>query len=80
MQLDNLSLAYLIEELRPTLDGAYVNKVSQTDNGWLKIKLHSKKGSKDLIIAKNNFFISNYSISWFPRKHTISTAWLNSNF
>src|SRR3989344_388884 len=62
MQLDNLSLAYLIEELRPTLDGEYVNKVSQTDNGWLKIKLHSKKGSKDLIIAKNNFFISNYSI------------------
>ncbi len=62
LQLDNLSAAYLLEQIRPLLEGAFVNNVSQTDNGWLKIKLHSKSGSRDLIIAKNIFFISNYSI------------------
>jgi len=60
--LDNLSLAYLLLELKPLLENAYVNKVSEIKNGFIKMKLHTKKGSKDLILAPNELFISQYSL------------------
>lgn len=66
MELDNLSLAYLLQELRPFLEGAYVNKVSEIRNGFLKLKLHTKQGSNDLIITPNALFITRYSI---PARH-----------
>src|SRR3989344_8716005 len=66
MLADNLSLAYHLEEIRPFLEGAYINKVSELSSSFLKIKLHSKSGSKDLIISQNSFFISEYS---FPARH-----------
>jgi predicted ribosome quality control (RQC) complex YloA/Tae2 family protein len=61
MQLDNLSLAYLVQELEPIISGGYINKVSELEDKSLKIKIHTKQGSKDLIITKNSLFISSYS-------------------
>ncbi|MCR4368352.1 MAG: NFACT family protein [archaeon] len=62
MPFDNLTLAYLLEELKPVLDGSYVNKVAELKNGYLKIKLHSKQGSKDLILAPNDIFLTSFSL------------------
>ncbi len=60
--LDNLTLAYLILELKFFLEEAYINKVSEIKQGVLKIKIHSKNGSKDLILTPNSPYLSNYSI------------------
>ena len=71
---DNLSLAYLLLELRPLIEGSYVNKVSEISPGVIKIKLHTKQGSKDLILSQNNFFISSYSIPARHSKGNFATA------
>ena len=63
MKLDNLSLAFLIEELKPILEGAYINKAAGLSRGVLKLKLHTKQGSKDLIICPDRLFITNYSMA-----------------
>lgn len=63
MQMDNLVFAYLLRELSPLLEGAYVNKVSEISSGTLKFKLHTRQGSKDLIITPQSLFISNYLVA-----------------
>lgn len=60
--LDNLSLAYHLLELKPLLENAHINKVSELKSGFVKIKLHTKIGSKDLILAPNDLFISSFSL------------------
>lgn len=62
MQLDNLSIAYLVREVAPLFEGAFVNNVSETEGRRIKVKLHTKQGSKGLIIAGNAFFITKYSL------------------
>lgn len=61
MQSDSLTLKYLIFELGPILENSFVNKVSELERGILKIKLHTKQGSKDLIISGDSLFLSGYS-------------------
>lgn len=60
--LDNLSLAYQLLELKPFLENAHINKISELKRGFVKIKLHTKEGSKDLILAPNELFISSFSL------------------
>ncbi len=72
--MDSLALAYLVQELRPMLEGAYVNKVSEIQSGTLKLKLHTKQGSKDLIITPNSLFISNYSVAGRHGKTNFAVA------
>ncbi len=50
MQLNNLTLAYLVEELKPLLRGAFINKIQEVEESVFKFKLRTVKGSKDLII------------------------------
>ena len=63
MQVSNLTLAYLLEEIRPFAVGAFVNKVQEIQKGIFKIKVHSKAGSKDLIVTDSALFFSNYSFT-----------------
>ncbi len=63
MQVSNLTLAYLLEEIRPFAVGAFVNKVQEIQKGIFKIKVHSKTGSKDLIVTDSALFFSNYSFT-----------------
>jgi len=74
MLLDNLSLAFLVRELNPLLENAFVNKVSQLEKGVLKIKLHTKQGSKDLILAPNAFYISSYSMPATHKKSNFTAS------
>lgn len=62
LELTNLTLRYLIEELKPLLEGAHVNKIQELPNNWLKIKLHTKQGTKDLIISPSALYFTSYSI------------------
>jgi len=74
MKLDNISLAYLLLELNPFLEGAFVNKVSEIKTGILKIKVHSKQGSKDLILSKDGLYLTNYSLQARHGKSNFATA------
>jgi len=69
MQIPNLTLAYLIAELKPIVEGGIVRNVQELSNGWLKLKLQSKQGSKDLIITPGALFLTGYS---FPAKQMTS--------
>ncbi|MFA5357982.1 MAG: NFACT family protein [archaeon] len=61
ISLSNLSLKHLVEELQ-ALENGFINNVQVLENHWLKIKIHTKEGGKDLIAAPNALFISEYSI------------------
>jgi predicted ribosome quality control (RQC) complex YloA/Tae2 family protein len=69
MQMPNLTLAYQIAGLKPIVEGSIVRNVQELSNGWLKLRLQSKQGSKDLIIMPGAFFLTGYS---FPAKQMTS--------
>ena len=62
MQIPNISLAYEIAELSPLLEGSILRKVQELSNNWLKFKLQTRQGTKDLIITPNAFFVTSYSL------------------
>jgi predicted ribosome quality control (RQC) complex YloA/Tae2 family protein len=62
MQIPNISLAYLVAELAPTLEGSIVRKVQELENGWLKFRLQTRQGTKDLIAAPDALFATSFSI------------------
>jgi predicted ribosome quality control (RQC) complex YloA/Tae2 family protein len=62
IQLSNLALKHLVEELA-VLQNGFVNNVQSLENGWMKIKIHTKElGDKQLIVTPSALFISNYSL------------------
>ncbi len=62
IQLSNLTLKHLVEEIS-FLENGFINNAQTLENGWIKIKIHTKsQGDKQLIITPNSFFISNYSL------------------
>jgi predicted ribosome quality control (RQC) complex YloA/Tae2 family protein len=61
VSISNLSIKHLIVELEPLLNG-FVNKVQTLENGWIKMKIHTKQGGKDLIFTPNAVFISEYLV------------------
>ncbi|MFA4855091.1 MAG: NFACT family protein [archaeon] len=62
MQIPNISLAYLVAELAPLLEGSIVRKVQELENGWLKFRMQTRQGTKDLIAAPDAIFITSFSI------------------
>ncbi len=70
MQISNLALAYIVEELRPLVVGAFVNKVQEIGKGTFKLKLHTKDGSKDLVVTDKALFLSDYA---FPVRENPNT-------
>ncbi len=69
MQIPNISLAYHVSETKPVIEGAILRKVQELENGWLKLKLQTRQGTKDLIAAKDAVFFTSYSM---PAKQTTS--------
>jgi len=61
LALSNLSLKHLVEESQFLVNG-FVNKIQSLDNGWMKIKIHTKLGDKNLIITPNAFFVAEAGI------------------
>lgn len=62
MQLNNLSLGFHAMEMNALLSGSFVNKLQEVASDVFKLKLHSKDGTKNLIISCNNFFVTNYKM------------------
>jgi predicted ribosome quality control (RQC) complex YloA/Tae2 family protein len=60
-EISNLALMHLIEE-NASLENGFINKTQTTEDGLLKLKIHTKEGDKTIIITKNAFFISDKSI------------------
>ncbi|MDO8627747.1 MAG: NFACT family protein, partial [Candidatus Diapherotrites archaeon] len=52
MQLNNLVLTYIAKELNERLQGAFVNKIQEVQQGIFKFKFNThKEGAKDLIVS-----------------------------
>ncbi len=51
MELPNISFSYLVAELSPLLEGAYVNKVQELGNDRIKFKVRTRAGTKNLILT-----------------------------
>ncbi len=62
MQIPNISLAYFVAELKPLLDGSVLRKIQELPNGWLKLKIQTRQGTKDLIATPNTLFLTSYSM------------------
>jgi predicted ribosome quality control (RQC) complex YloA/Tae2 family protein len=62
MQIPNISLAYLVAELKPLLDGSVLRKIQELPNGWLKLKIQTRQGTKDLIATPDSLFLTSYSM------------------
>ncbi len=61
MQLSNLALAYLLEEIRPVIEGSIVRKVQQVNPSGFKLKLQTREGTKDLVLVLDAFFLSGHT-------------------
>ncbi|MFA4908027.1 MAG: NFACT family protein, partial [archaeon] len=59
-ELPNLSLSYLVAELKPLLEGSFVNKVQGVSLNTLKFRLRTKEGQKDLIVSPAAFYFSSF--------------------
>jgi predicted ribosome quality control (RQC) complex YloA/Tae2 family protein len=57
-----ITLAYLIEELKPLLQGAKIIKIQELPNHWLKIRFRTPKGERALIFAQNKLFITSFKL------------------
>ena len=67
--LNNLSLAWLVKEITPIIEGSIIRKVQELENNWIKFKLQTRQGTKDIVISENAFFLSEYSL---PAKFSTS--------
>ncbi len=63
METSNLSLAYIVAELKPLVEGAFVNSVQQVNETVFKIKLHNKEhGTLELIATPNAVYKTSYKL------------------
>ncbi len=69
MHIPNISLAYLIAELSPVVEDSILRKVQELENGWLKFRMQTRQGTKDLIATPDALFLTGYSM---PAKQTTS--------
>lgn len=63
LEINSLTIACLIQELKPLVRDAFVQKVQELSSNSLKLKLHSKtQGSFDLIISPEALFRTQFKI------------------
>lgn len=72
MQIANLTLAYLVEEIKPFIEGAFVNKVQELAENCFKFSLHSKEGSKELVIVPEALFLTQHRLQAAKRQGSFS--------
>ncbi|MFH1240686.1 MAG: NFACT family protein [Candidatus Diapherotrites archaeon] len=62
IEITNLTLRYLVEEIKLLAENSHINKIQTLPNQWLKIKVHTKEGTKDLIASPTVIYFTQYSI------------------
>ncbi|MFH1587899.1 MAG: hypothetical protein ABIA76_01005, partial [Candidatus Diapherotrites archaeon] len=60
MELTNIALASHLDFLQKELVNGFINKIQRLPNGFTKIKIHTKQGTKDLIIADKAVYLTQY--------------------
>ena len=60
LEIPNLTLSFLVHELKPLLVNAYVNKVQQMQNQIIKFKVHTSQGDRTLLISANSIYLTAY--------------------
>jgi predicted ribosome quality control (RQC) complex YloA/Tae2 family protein len=63
MEVTNLTLAYLVEELKPVLEGSFIKKVQEVSKNVFKFRLHSSKGTKELIVLPNCLYLTDFQFT-----------------
>lgn len=61
IEIPGITFAYLIEELR-YMENALVTKVQELPNDWIRIRLLTKNGQRDLVFTDNAFFSLEYAM------------------
>ncbi len=63
METSNIALAYVVAELKPLVEGAFINSVQLVKDSVFKIKVHSKEhGTIDLLATPNALYRTNYKL------------------
>ncbi|MFH1663726.1 MAG: NFACT family protein [archaeon] len=62
MKLLDLSLTCLLQEIKPLIEGSYINKVQEISSDKFKLKLRTNEGTKNLFLFPNAVFFSDYKI------------------
>jgi len=63
IQVPNITLSAAVQKLKPAIEESFVEKAQDLENNWLKLKLHSKKGSSELIFSPKSVFIAEFRVS-----------------
>lgn len=61
LEIPGITFAYLLQELKG-LENSLVTKVQELQNNWIRFRLLTKSGQRDLILTNNAFFVSTYSL------------------
>ena len=71
-ELTNLSIHFLLSELKPFLEGSFMNKMQLIDKNVFKLRIHSsEKGNHDLIIIiPKMLFLASYQTNAKHTKHS----------
>ncbi len=59
--LSNLALKHLVGELA-FLENGFVNNIQSLENGWMKMKIHTKQGDRTIAFTDNSIFVLEKSI------------------
>lgn len=61
LEISNLALSHLIDENQILVNG-FINKIQTTNEGFLKLKIHTKQGDKTVLANKKAILISKKSV------------------
>ena len=59
-EVDSVQIAWLVQEMKPLVEGSFVNKIQELEGNCIKFKLHSKAGGLELIISPQAIFLTSY--------------------
>jgi len=63
METSNIALAYIVAELKPLVENAFINSVQMVREGVFKIKVHSKEhGTMELLATPNALYKTAYKL------------------
>lgn len=61
LEIPSITFAYLLQELKE-LENSLVTKVQELENNWIRFRLLTKTGQRDLVFTNNTFFCLQYSM------------------
>jgi len=63
IQIPNITLSAIVQNLKPLIEESFIEKAQDLENNWLKLRLHSRNGSSDLVFSPKSVFISEFRVN-----------------